>query len=72
MTNILKLKGKIVENGLTVEEFAKSIGMDGATLYRKMKNDGLTFSIGEANKIVTTLGLTPGEAMAIFFSDLIA
>jgi hypothetical protein len=36
MVNTNKLRGKIVENGLSVADVAKSIGISVASLYRKM------------------------------------
>lgn len=72
MTNVNKLKGKIVEKGLTIEGLAKKLGMDRATLYRKLNNNAETLLIKEANAIVSALGLTSEEAVAIFFSQLVA
>lgn len=72
MVNINKLKGKIVENGLTIGKLAKEIGLDRSTLYRKINNDGETFSIREANLICSVLGLTGQEATEIFFSQYVA
>lgn len=72
MVNINKLKGKIVENGLTVEDLADKIGLNKSTLYRKINNDGETFSIREANLICSVLGLTGQEATEIFFSQYVA
>ena len=70
--NINKLKGKIVENGLTVAILAEKIGIDRATLYRKLSNNGETMLVKDANAIVAALNLTADEAMAIFFSQLVA
>ena len=72
MTNVNKLKGKIVENGLTVTDLAEKIGVDRATLYRKLNNNAETLLIKEANAIVTALGLTADEALAIFFTQVVA
>ena len=72
MTNMMKLKGKIVEKGFNVGRLAEAIGLDSSTFYRKLSNDGLTISIGEANKIVETLKLNSNEAMSIFFADYVA
>lgn len=72
MVNINKLKGKIVENGLTIEKLADNIGIDRSTLYRKINNNGETFTIKEADLIVNALNLTAEEAKAIFFSQLVA
>ncbi len=70
--NINKLKGKIVENGLTVATLAERMGIDRATLYRKLSNNGETMLIKDANSIVSALGLTEDEALAIFFSQFVA
>lgn len=72
MTNMMKLKGKIVEKGFNVNRLAEAIGLDSSTLYRKLNDNGLTISIGEANKIVETLKLNSNEAMSIFFADHVA
>ncbi|MGB4018175.1 MAG: helix-turn-helix transcriptional regulator [Syntrophomonadaceae bacterium] len=72
MVNINKLKGKIVENGLTIEKLADNIGIDRSTLYRKINNNGETFTIKEADLILNALNLTAEEAKAIFFSQFVA
>lgn len=71
MCNIAKLKGKIVENGLNQKTLAEATGIDRSTLNRKMKN-AEAFTIGEANRIVTILKLTKDEAVAIFFTNIVA
>lgn len=70
--NVNKLKGKIVENGLTIATLAQKIGIDRATLYRKLSNNGETMLIKDANAIISVLGLSAEEAMAIFFSQFVA
>ena len=40
MVNVNKLKGKIVECGLNISELADLIGIDKATLYRKIGDEG--------------------------------
>lgn len=72
MVNINKLKGKIVENGLTIEGLADLINIDRSTLYRKISHKGETFTIKEANIIAQTLRLTADEVNAIFFSQIVA
>lgn len=39
MLNILKLKGKIAENGLNITLLAKEIGLNRDTLYRRLANE---------------------------------
>lgn len=70
--NINKLKGKIVENGMSIDQLAKRMGINRATLYRKLNSDGEALLISEANAIVTALNLSVDEAMAIFFSNFVA
>lgn len=72
MVNLNKLKGKIVECGLSVSEVAEKIGVDKATLYRKLNSGGKKITIGEADLIAKTLGLNSAEASAIFFSQYVA
>ena len=72
MANINKLKGKIIEAGFTVETFSKKVNMNKATFYRKINNDCKTFTIKEATNIVEVLGLSAGEAIEIFFNDIVA
>lgn len=61
------LKGKIVEKGYNVEQLAEKIGMDRATLYRKLNNFD-KFTVGDAVRIKEALGLTAKEASDIFLS----
>lgn len=72
MVNIDKLKGKIVECRLTIESLANKIGMNPSTLYRKINNGGLPFTIGEADNIASVLNLTADEVNAIFFAQYVA
>lgn len=67
MVNINKLKGKMVEKGLSMQEVAKLLGVDRATLYRKLSNNAETMLVKEANALMEILELTPDEATAIFF-----
>ncbi len=53
MVNVNKLKGKIVENGMNIGDLAKKIGVDRATLYRKIGSEGKNISIAEADKIIS-------------------
>lgn len=72
MVNLNKLKGKIVENGYSIETVAKKIGINKSTFYRKMNKNGDNFSIKEANAIVELLKLSNSEAVAIFFAPVVA
>ena len=52
MVNVNKLKGLLVEKGLNVEFLAEKIDVDRSTLYRRLTENGSTFTINEADKIV--------------------
>lgn len=72
MVNINKLRGKIIENGLSVKDLADNLEMDRSTLYRKMNSEGDTMTINDAEKISKILNLTLEEVNSIFFSDFVA
>lgn len=65
--NINKLKGKIVEKGMNIEALATTIGINRASLYRKL-NDAEKITIGEAVKMKDALGMSDDEANEIFLS----
>lgn len=65
---ILKLRGKMVERAMNVEALAEIIGIDRATLYRKLASSE-KITIGEAQKIKEALVLTDEEASEIFFGE---
>ena len=64
--NINRLKGKMVEGGMNVERVAEEIGMDKASLYRRL-NDFEKFTIGDLIKMKGVLNLDDREAYEIFF-----
>lgn len=72
MVNINKLKGKIVECGLSVTDLALKIGIDRATLYRKINSDGKNITIKDANLIAKELKLSREEVNEIFFDQSVA
>ena len=72
MVNVNKLKGKLVENGLNVEAVSNKIGMDKATFYRRLADNGESFTIGEADAISKVLNLTKDEVNNIFFAQYVA
>lgn len=70
--NVNLLKAKLVERGINMSTLAEMIGMDRATLYRKLKDDGAGLLIKDANAIVSALKLTVQDAMEIFFTRGVA
>ena len=72
MVNVGKLRGRIVEQKLTMEKMAELTGIDRSTFYRKLSANGESISIREADLIVKHLDLSKDEAMAIFFHQPVA
>lgn len=72
MVNVNKLRGSIVEHGMSIEMLADKIGMDKSTFYRRMQANGATFTLKEASDIVAALNLTAEEGTRIFFAEEIA
>jgi len=68
-TNMQKLRGKIVEAGITQEALADMLGVDRSTFYRKVKTEGVTFTIAEVHKIVEVIQLSQQDAIEIFLSN---
>lgn len=64
---INKLKGRMVENGMNVEQLADAIGIDRATLYRKL-NNAEKITIGEVVKMKEALFLDDADAYDIFLT----
>lgn len=69
--NANALKGEIVGRGMNVETLAQMLGIDRATMYRKLNNFE-KITIGEAQKIKESLGLSDERANEIFFGGTVA
>lgn len=67
--DINRLKGCIAASGMSQAQVAEKIGVDNSTFIRKMKNNGLTFSVGQIHKIVDVLSMSPAEASRIFLFE---
>lgn len=64
MVNINKLKARVVENGMSIPELAKEMGLDKSTLYRKLRDDGAGLLVGEATQIISILKLSLSHVLA--------
>ena len=62
-----KLRAKIIEAEMNVEELAEIIGISAPTLYRRLRTP-LKMTIGDVIKIKDVLGLTDEEALDIFLA----
>ena len=65
-TNMDILRSKMAELKLSPEDMAREIGVDASTFYRKIKTEGVNFTVGQMHKIVDVLKLTREEAASIF------
>lgn len=68
VVNIAKLEDEINKK-MTVAEFARAVGIDPSTFYRKKKSSGLSFTVGQMHKTGEVLDLTPIELSEIFLFD---
>lgn len=68
ISNTNKLKAKIVEKGLTMKEFAKTVNLCETTLRRKINNKS-DFTIKESLLFKEKLNLTDYEYLDFFFSN---
>lgn len=71
MVNTRLLRDKIEEKRTSISEVAARMGVDKATLYRRIANSE-SFTIGEVGKITEILNLSHDEAVSIFFSRSVA
>lgn len=62
-----KLKAKFVENGLTMEQVAQLLGINPATLYRKMSGDS-EFTRNEIAMLKNALNFSLSDINSIFFA----
>ena len=69
MVNIPKLKGKMVENELSISEMSERIGVDRSTIYRKLNSGGDSFTIAEVQSIAKELRLNTDDINSIFFAS---
>lgn len=66
-----KFRAKVIENGYTLEEISKKIGINSTTLYRKMNGES-DFTRSEIQMLRDLLGLDAKSADAIFFANELA
>lgn len=72
VVNVNMLKGKIIQSGRNITMLANEIGIDRATLYRRLQNGGKTMLVKDAKNIASVLGLTAEEVNSIFFNNIVA
>lgn len=68
ISNVNKLKAKMVENEYTIKSLSEKLGMCETTLRRKINNKS-EITIAESQKIKDLLNLTKNEYIELFFGD---
>ena len=57
------------ERNISKTELASTIGINRATMYRKMAENGDKFTVKEANEMRRILNLSQEQASSIFFAE---
>lgn len=70
VNNVAKFKGKMVENGYTMETLSSKMEMTPQTLSKKIQTLDAEFLISESVKIANFLNLTEDEYLYFFNIDL--
>lgn len=68
MVNIKMLQEEIDRQGITVDNIAKTLGIDRSSWYRKKENPA-KLKIGEVETLKKMLGLSDEKAIQIFLSN---
>ena len=68
MTNIMKLKEKIKDSGMTMTAIASKSSMSRETLYNRLNGDG-EFKASEISALTKILHLSKDERDQIFFAE---
>ena len=68
MVNTNKIRGRIMEQGLTIGSLAPLVGVSPSTLGRKIKNNA-DMTLGEVEAIRDVLKIPPERVMEYFFTE---
>ncbi len=72
MIDTNKFRAIIIERNTSIEEISSKLGVNKSTIYRKLQQNGDTFTLKEVNIIAQTLNLTINEMIKIFFANYVA
>ena len=67
MVDVQKLRDAIRKSEHTIATLSSEIGMDDSTFYRKLNNEGSTFTLAQVDAIAKALQLDAVSAQTIFF-----
>lgn len=69
MLKAQQIKGRIISQGLSVSKVSEMLGINKSTMYKKLKDDGETFTIKEVRKLSEILKLSLDDVNRIFFNQ---
>lgn len=70
MINVMELKAQLKRTGMTQANLAEKVGMNPATLNRKINNvEGKTLTVKEATEIAKNLDIPKEKLTFIFFAN---
>lgn len=72
MVNVDRLREALAKEGVTVEQAAQAVGVDRATLYRRLAANGARFTLDEVEKLANLLNLSRTDMERIFFDRELA
>lgn len=67
MVNTDLLRGALRAKNITNEQAASAIGVNPATFYRRINQQGKKFTVAEVGKLAELLELSADEVQEIFF-----
>ncbi len=72
MINLKEFKKVLKQNNSSINKIADELSVNRSTIYRKLQNNGESFTIKEINLIVHKLNLTQEDIINIFFAINVA
>ena len=68
MVNLKKFKRILKQKNSSIQQVAEDLSVNKSTIYRKLQNNGESFTIKEINTIVNNLNLSKEDIINIFFA----
>ena len=72
MVNVQRLQGALKQRDISYEEAAMALGIDRATFYRRLSQNGMKFTVNEVEKLTRLLNLSAKDMQDIFFESALA
>lgn len=69
MVNIERLKTALQSKNITIDQAAKSIGVNPTTMYRRFNRNGEKFTVAEVEKLAELLNMDAKAMQNIFFDE---